>query len=125
MALDYDFNIDGKLLQVTTKGFDAGVEEAVSYGEAIIKCCQDNQCRQVLMDETEMTAALSEVSQYQMVQRLLTQIPFGLDIAIVSNSINQEETSFGVMVAGNRGLHIQLFETTEAAREWLKEQAPQ
>ncbi len=123
MALDYKFSIDGKLMQVTTKGFDDSVDEAVSYGEAIIKFCVENQCRQVLMDETEMTAALDEVSQYQMVQRLLSQIPDGLDVAIVVNSRNYRETSFGVLVAENRGVHIKMFTEIEPAREWLQQQS--
>jgi len=122
MALDYKFCIDGKVLQVTTKGFDDSVDEAVSYGEAIIKSCVENQCRQVLMDETEMTASLGEVNQYQMVQRLLDQIPWGMDVAIVVNSKNYRETSFGVMVAENRGVHIRVFTEIESAREWLQQQ---
>jgi len=89
----------------------------------IIKSCVENQCRQVLMDETEMTAALDEVNQYQMVQRLLSQIPDGLDVAIVVNSKNYRETSFGVLVAENRGVHIKMFTEIESAREWLQQQS--
>jgi len=122
MALDYKFRITGNLLQVTTKGFDDGVDEAVSYGEAVIKFCLENQCGQLLVDETQMTASLDEVGQYQMVQRLLNQIPYELDIAMVINAANYRETSFGVMVAENRGVHIKIFTEIGPAREWLEQQ---
>jgi len=122
VSLEYSFSITDRLLQVRTKGFDDGLDEAVSYGEAIINYCLENKCRQVLMDESEMSAVLDEVSQYEMVQRLLTQIPYGLDVAIVANSMNQKETSFGVLVAENRGVHISIFDSVESARAWLKEQ---
>ena len=122
MALDYSLSTDRELLLVVTTGFDDGVNEAVSYGEAIIKFCVKNKCTQVLMDETEMTSALDEVSQYQMVQRLLAQIPDNLDIAIVVNLENYKESSFGVMVAENRGVHIRIFTELEPAREWLAQQ---
>ncbi len=122
MSLEYSFSIDGNVLLVETKGFDDGVDEAVSYGEAILNYCLDNQCRQVLMDETAMSASLDEVSQYQMVQRLLTQVPYEMDVAIVANADNQEETAFGVMVAKNRGIHIRIFGSVKHAREWLEKQ---
>lgn len=51
---------DGELLHIVTTGFDDGIDEAVSYVEAIIKFCVENSCTQVLMDEIAMNSALDE-----------------------------------------------------------------
>lgn len=57
-----------------------------------------------------------------MVQGLLTKIPDDLDIAIVVNLENFKESSFGVMIAETRGIHIKIFTEMEPAREWLEQQ---
>lgn len=124
MPLDYSFEVDGDQLLVTTRGFDDDINEAVSYGEAIIGSCLENKCSSVLIDESEMTAVLDHVSQYQMVQRLKSLIPYELSIALVANMEHYEDTSFGGMVAENRGVNIRIFTSVEAALEWLHQQQP-
>ena len=123
MSLEYGFDVEGDLLVVTTRGYDDDISEAVAYGEAILRCCLENNCSRILMDETEVTAVLDKIGQYQMVQRLLEQVPSQLSIAIVASPAHYEETSFGTMVAENRGIHVKLFTSMKLAKEWLLEQA--
>ena len=61
MALDYDIEVDGELLIVTTRGFDDDVDEAVAYGESIISSCVENKCNKILVDESEMTTVLDTI----------------------------------------------------------------
>ena len=85
MPLDYSIQVDGDLLLVTTRGFDENVDKAVSYGEAIIKNCIENNCSRMPVEERKMTAALDAVSQFQMVQRLKSLVQYELSIALVTN----------------------------------------
>lgn len=119
MSLEYDFEVEGDLLIVRTNGYDDDINEAVAYGEAIIKNCVENTCSRLLMDETGMTDVLDIVSQYQMVQRLRPLIPYQLSVAIVANPDHYKDTSFGSMVAENRGIKVRVFTSMEDAMEWL------
>ena len=118
--LDYKIDVNGDLLLVTTAGYDDNVDEAVAYYESLISICVDNQCRRILIDESLMTSVLDKVSQYQMVQRLVSHVPYDLAIAFVFNPEHFEETSFGVLVAENRGINVRAFTTLEEASEWLQ-----
>jgi hypothetical protein len=122
MALTFTLNVDGDLLTVNTQGFDENLEEAVAYGQSVIKGCVDNQCKYILVNESEMTAVLDKVSQYEMVQNLVSLVPHDLSIAFVVNEANFEDTSFGVLVAENRGMSIEIFHHEGEARKWLQQQ---
>jgi hypothetical protein len=63
---------------------------------------------------------LDNVGQFEMVKRLLSLVPYDLNIAFVVNPDFYEETSFGTMVAENRGVHVKAFTSEEDAREWLQ-----
>lgn len=119
MALEYTSKIDGDLLSVTTRGYDSSVDEAVAYGESIIRLCVENQCNKVIIDESELTGVLDKVKTYEMVQRLLSLIPYHLRIAYVINPDYEENVSFGVLVAENRGIQVKAFLSIEPAREWV------
>ena len=121
--LDYKIDVNGDLLNVTTTGYDENVDEAVAYCESLISVCVDNQCRRVLIDESRVTSVLDKVGQYEMVQRLVSQVPHDLTIAFVVNPAHFEETSFGVLVAENRGINVRVFTTIEQASEWLQIEA--
>ncbi|MFW2438216.1 MAG: hypothetical protein ACN4GR_02470 [Arenicellales bacterium] len=123
MALDYTSKIDGDLLSVTTRGSDDSVDEAVAYGESIIRLCIENQCNKVIVDERELTGVLDKVMTYEMVQRLLSLVPYHLRIAYVINPDYVEDVSFGVLVAENRGIHVKAFLSMEPAREWVMQRA--
>ena len=123
--LDYKIDVNGDLLNVTTTGYDENVDDAVAYGESVINVCVENQCRRVLIDESQMTSVLDKVGQYQMVQRLVSLVPYDLAIAFVVNPANFEETSFGVLVAENRGINTRAFTSLEEASEWLQTQPQQ
>jgi hypothetical protein len=120
MALEYNIEIDGDLMTVTTRGYDDSIDEAVSYGELVIGACVESQCRKILVDESEMTGVLDKVGQFEMVKRLLSLVPYDLNIAFVVNPAFYEETSFGTMVAENRGIHVKAFTSEEDASEWLQ-----
>lgn len=120
MSLDYTFEVEGDLLIVRTSGYDDDINEAVAYGEAIIKNCVEKQCSRLLVDESGVTDVLDIVSQYQMVQRLRPLIPYQLSVAIVANPEHYQDTSFGSMVAENRGINVRVFTAIEDAMEWLK-----
>ena len=118
--LDYKIDVNGDLLLVTTAGYDDNVDEAVAYYESLISVCVDNQCRRILIDESQITSVLDKVGQYQMVQRLVSHVPYDLAIAFVFSPEHFEETSFGVLVAENRGINVRAFTTLEEASEWLQ-----
>ena len=120
MALEYNIEVDGDLLIVTTRGFDDSVDEAVSYGESVISTCVENQCRKILVDESEMTDVLDKISQYEMVQRLVSLVPYNLSVAFVVDPSNYAETSFGTLVAENRGINVKAFTLQKDAEEWLQ-----
>jgi hypothetical protein len=119
-VLDYKIDVNGDLLFVTTTGYDDNVDEAVAYYESLISVCVDNQCRRILIDESQISSVLDKVSQYQMVQRLISHVPYDLAIAFVFSPELFEETSFGVLVAENRGINVRAFTTLEEASEWLQ-----
>ena len=119
MALDFTTKVTGKLLEVTSTGYDETVDESVSYGEAILKVCAEHQCNKILVDETRLTNVLDTVGQYEMVTRLVSMVPYPIEVAMVVNPANYKETSFGTMVAENRGIKIRTFTSESEAREWL------
>jgi hypothetical protein len=119
MALDFTTKVTGKLLEVTTTGFDESVDDSVRYGEAILSVCEEHQCNRILVDETGLTKVLDTVGQYELVTRLLEKVPYYIEVAMVVNPANYTETSFGSTVATNRGVKIQVFTSADEAREWL------
>ena len=119
MALDFTTKVVGKLLEVTSTGYDETVEDSVNYGEAILKVCAEHQCNKILVDETGLTKVLDTVGQYELVTRLIAKVPYYIEVAMVVNPANYAETSFGSTVAVNRGVNIQVFTSVEEAREWL------
>ena len=125
MPLDYSIEADGGLLTVTTKGFDDNIDEAVKYGEDIIRQCFEKNCRMILVDESQVAAVLDPVSQYEMVQRLKSLIPYELSIALLANIDHYQDTSFGGMVAENRGINVKVFTSAQDALAWLRLCQPQ
>lgn len=62
------------------------------------------------------------VRQYQMVQRLVSLVPYDLSVAFVVNPSNFEKTSFGTLVAENRGINARAFVIMQDASDWLQQQ---
>ena len=62
------------------------------------------------------------VRQYQMVQRLVSLVPYDLSVAFVVNPSNFEKTSFGTLVAENRGINARAFVIMQYASDWLQQQ---
>ena len=122
MALEYSINANDGLLTVTTSGFDENVEEAVSYGKSVITACVENQCRKLLVNEANVTSVLDKGGQYNMVQQLTSLVPHDIFIAFVASPEHFADTSFGALVAENRGMHIKAFTSVVEAKEWLQEQ---
>ena len=120
MALDYWIEANDDLLTVTTSGFDESVEDAVTYGEKIIEACAECQCNKILVDESRMTGVLDKIGQYELVRRLAMNAPHDLKIALVVNPDNYQDTSFGALVAENRGYHIRAFTDLSEARQWVE-----
>ena len=56
-----------------------------------------------------------------MVQSLVSLVPYDLFVAFVVNEDNFEDTSFGVLVAENRGINIKAFLHVDEARDWLQQ----
>ena len=121
MALEFTTKVTGTLLEVTTKGYDENVDDSVSYGEAILQVCEENRCNRILVDETRLTSVLDTVGQYEMVTRLVAKVHSYLKVAMVVNPANYAETSFGSMVAENRGINIRVFTSLAEARGWLNQ----
>ena len=69
-----------------------------------------------------MTAVLDTIGHDEMAQRLISVVPYQFSIAMVVNPANYKETSFGTMVAANRGTHIKTFKSRNLASEWLQQQ---
>ena len=120
MALDYKIESQGELLIVTTSGYDENVDDSVKYGEDILHACIENNCQKILVDESQMTDVLDKIGQYELVTRLAAIAPHHLTVAIVVNPDNYQETSFGTIVAENRGFKISAFSSKDDAYEWLQ-----
>jgi hypothetical protein len=120
MALDYNIELDGELLIVTTSGYDENVNDTVKYGEDILQACTESNCKKILVDESRMTGVLDKIGQYELVTRLAAIAPHDLKVAIVVNPDNYQETSFGTMVAENRGFKIDAFTSLDDAHVWLQ-----
>ena len=73
------------------------------------------------MDERQVSAVLDRVEQYQMVQRLASMVPYQLSIALLSAIDHLQDTSFGTLVAENRGIKIKVFTSKEGALMWLQQ----
>ena len=123
MALDYWIEAHEGVLTVTTSGFDESVDEAVAYGEKIIEACNEFKCSRILVDESRMTGVLDKIGQYELVRRLAMNAPHDLKVAMVVNQDNYQDTSFGTLVAENRGYHIKAFTELADAQEWLAKQS--
>ena len=120
MALDYKIESHGEVLLVTTSGYDENVDDSVKYGEDILQACLESNCQKILIDESQMTDVLDKIGQYELVTRLAAIAPHHLKVAIVVNPDNYQETSFGTMVAENRGFKISAFTSMDDAHQWLR-----
>ena len=119
MAINYDFNIDNKVLRVKATGKDDNLDQVIEYGMAIIKAALSDGCMKILCDETELVYALGTFDTFEAARFISEHAPDVAKVAIVCSPENIIDADFWETVAVNRGLYVKVFKNMADAENWL------
>ncbi|MDF7801990.1 hypothetical protein P4C99_21115 [Pontiellaceae bacterium B1224] len=96
--------------------FSAGIE----YWTRIANKVRDLELTKVLVHEN-LVGEISEGEIFEIVQDVLP-VSTGIHIALFDEQVgNSELNELGVLMAQNRGIDIEIFQSLEAAEKWIKE----
>lgn len=108
------------ILRLTVTG-ESELEESVRVFEKMCRDARAKKARGVLMDLRKLTGVLSGRERLEMGSRVaacaegLGGVP---KVAVLGKPPTVD--GFAAMVARNRGIEVDLFDTVEEALEWLK-----
>jgi len=120
MAIKYEFEIDGKMLKVSTSGKDDNLEEVESYARAILGLAIEHDCTKIFCDERLLEYSLSTLDTYQLAEAASKVAMLLRKIAIVCDQNYLEDGKFYETVASNRGLTVHVTADYDSALLWLK-----
>jgi len=121
MAINYEFQLDGKILIVTAKGKDDNLEQTMSYAHAILTHSIENECTEVLCDERELEYSLSVIDTFELAETASQNARSIKKIAIVCDQKYLKDGNFYETVAQNRGLTVKVLTDYDEAMKWLKQ----
>ncbi len=121
MAIQHTIMADRHLLRARAWGFDENLQQVQAYGMAVLTGAIENQCTQIICDETELVYTLSTLDTFELAQLVSRLAPRVGRVAIVVNPKQIRDARFWETVAVNRGASVRVFPTTDAAEEWLAE----
>jgi len=87
----------------------------------ILKACIDRKSRKVFVDFTALGGSWSLVDRYELGTAGARFAPHVSRVAVLAKPEMIDPEKFGVRVAQNRGLRIELFDDREKAVRWLLE----
>lgn len=111
------FENRGKYLYAHLSGHD-GFEASLNYWHAIADEAKATGHDRVLVHEN----LAGDVSEDEMFEIMLSLISKGIGIKVAffdENHESAELNALGELVATNRGLNVQIFDSLSAAEEWL------
>ena len=120
---DYTLSFEdrGTYLYAYLTGRDSFVA-SLSYWNEIIKKVTELGYSKLLVHEN-LTGEVSEGEMFEIVTNLLKS-GHGISAAFFDENASDEAiNALGELVAGNRGIQIQIFKTLDAARQWTESAA--
>ncbi len=119
MAIQWHSSFHDGVLYVETKGFDESLEEVVRYNQAILQEGLDNNAQKVLCDERQLEYRLPLIDTFELAEDLAKNVPYSIQIAMVTHPLNEQMILFWETVALNRGLNVKVFFDPKEAALWL------
>ncbi len=89
----------------------------------ILKTCTQRKPPRLLVDMTAFRETLSVIDRYELGTLSAKFSPHVARGAVLANSATIDPEKFGVQVARNRGLTVDIFDDREKALAWLLEPA--
>lgn len=120
MAIEYDYDVDGRLLSITAKGTDDNLEEVGNYARAVLGLSMKNNCNQIICDERELEYTLSTLDTFTLAESASREARNLDKIAIVCQQKQLRDGKFYETVSTNRGLSVFVTSSKDQAMEWLK-----
>lgn len=88
-----------------------------------VQICQDRQRTRIYLDLTALEGKLTIFDRYEMGAQG-AKLAENLKVSVCASPETVDPKRFGLQVARNRGLNIQLFLNPEEALSWLLEDGP-
>lgn len=120
MAISFQYEVSGDLLEVITRGKDESLQEATDYAREVLGLAIHHACKRVLCDERELVYHLSTIDTYQLAETASREARQLRKIAIVCAPEFVEEGKFYETVAHNRGLVVLVSTDYQQALDWLE-----
>jgi hypothetical protein len=100
---------------------NVSIQEAISLVSQAITFARNIQIRRLLVDSTKLTGfgPLGTVDRYKMGEQLADAGRLSVRLAMVARAELIDPQRFGVMVARNRGLDVDVFTSEAKALAWL------
>jgi hypothetical protein len=119
MAINFEHEIKGDTLYVTTTGIDDNLEEVASYGRALLAIAKETGCKQILADERELIYTLSDVDTFLLAEGASQEARSLRKIAVVCDSKFLDDGKFYETVTTNRWLKLLVTDDYAQAKAWL------
>jgi hypothetical protein len=100
---------------------NVSLQEAISLISQAITFAKNSQIRRLLVDSTKLTGfgPIGTVDRYQMGEQLADAGRLSVRLAMVARAELIDPHRFGVTVARNRGLDVDVFTSEATALAWL------
>jgi hypothetical protein len=119
MELHIDIELQGTILLVTAKG-NAAFDAALRLYKLVFDTAKEKGVNKILVNTLAVSGELTTLDRYQLAAELaayLKRHQMNPRLAIVG--VPPTTDGFGVLVAQNRDVTIQAFDTLQAALTWL------
>jgi hypothetical protein len=114
-----EFSRNADYLHAFVDGLNDSAAISKSYWMKVFDECRKEGIGKVLVEEN-LAQNLSASEAYDVGRSMADSSPEGLAVAFVDRRADHQELNrFGNLVANNRGLDSQVFDSVEEARKWL------
>jgi len=105
---------------LAAKFIGSGVAEDVSGEfESIAEHCKRTKNHKLLIDTTGFDLKISTLDRYLVGERVQMFARYGIKVAFICRPEQVDSRKFGIQVAKNRGMDVEVFTDLQAAEEWL------
>ena len=100
---------------------NVSLPEAISLVSQAITFAKNSQIRRLLVDSTKLTGfdSIGTVDRYKMAEEFADAGKFSVRLALVARAELIDPQRFGITVARNRGLDVDVFTSEAKALAWL------
>jgi len=122
MSIEHQIQYESTIMKVKAVGTCDHLGQLKEYVLAMHKTAQSAGMARALVNERELRYHLSTTDSFESGKLVAEMARRGHKIAVVCNSEGKADVKFWETVVVNRGTLVKLFNDTESAEEWIRQE---